>query len=170
MDTFVQNEVKKENMQFFEAMFKNNNWKPPDPNADGEAQVQKKFIVKQQLLQNFFQQSTNASKEDRYQHFMNTIISQMEPSSKNGLIPEQKKYAHDWLGQDLKLSKAILVKNNEGAPASRFKGITFGDFFREIDHCIEAKIINEIEENEYDVDAVKAADYKIHDFFCFKKS
>ena len=31
-------------------MFKNNNWKPPDPNADPDAQVQKKFIVKQQLL------------------------------------------------------------------------------------------------------------------------
>jgi len=47
MDTFVQNEVKKENMQFFEALFKNNNWKPPDPSADSDAQVQKKFIVKQ---------------------------------------------------------------------------------------------------------------------------
>jgi len=54
-------------------------------------------------LQNFFQQSTSANKEDKYQHFMNTIISQMEPSSKNGLTPEQKKYAHDWLNQDLKL-------------------------------------------------------------------
>ena len=94
----------------------------------------------------------------------------MEPSSKNGLTPEQKKYAHDWLNQDLKLSKAILVKNNEGAPAGKFKGIPFGDFFREIDNSIEAKIIDEIEESEYDVDAVKAADYKIHDFFCFKKS
>ena len=101
---------------------------------------------------------------------MNTCISQMEPSSKNGLTPEQKKYAHDWLNQNLKLSKEILVKNNEGAPAGKFKGITFGDFFREIDHSIEAKIIEEIEENEYDIDAVKAADYKIHDFFCFKKS
>lgn len=62
----------------------------------------------------------------------------MEPSSKNGLTPEQKKYAHDWLNQDLKLSKPILVRNNEEAAMNRFKGITFGEFFREIDHCIEA--------------------------------
>lgn len=151
-------------------MFKNNNWKPPDPDADDDAQVQKKFIVKQQLLQNFFQQSTNANKEYRYQHFMNTCVSQMEPSSKNGLSPQQKKYAHDWFNQNLKLTKPILVKNNEGASAGKFKGIKFGDFFREIEHSIEANIIDEIEENEYDVDAVKKADYKIYDFFCFKKS
>tara|TARA_B110000285_G_C14540658_1_gene344827 strand:- start:6 stop:218 length:213 start_codon:yes stop_codon:yes gene_type:complete len=70
----------------------------------------------------------------------------------------------------LKLKKPILVKNNEGAAAGKFKGITFCEFFREIDHSIEANIIDEIEENEYDMDAVKEADYKIHDFFCFKKS
>jgi len=170
METFVQNEVKKENMGFYEALFKNNNWKPPDPNTDGDAQVQKKFIVKQQLLQNFFQQSTNAAKEEKYQHFMNTIISQMEPSSKNGLTPEQKKYAHDWLNQDLRLPTPVKVRNNEGGSMTRFKGISFGDFFREIDHCIDASIENEIGENEYDVDKVKNSDYKIHDFFCFKKS
>ena len=50
MDGYVQNEVKKDNMAFYEAMFKNDNWKPPDPNADSDAPVLKKFIVKQQLL------------------------------------------------------------------------------------------------------------------------
>lgn len=95
----------------------------------------------------------------------------MEPSSKNGLTPDQKKYAHDWLNQDIKLSKPILVRNNEGASKnSKFKGITFGEVFREIDHSIEAAIVDEIEESEFDVNAVKEADYKIHDFFCFKKN
>ena len=101
---------------------------------------------------------------------MNTIVSQMEPNNKNGLTPEQKKYAQDWLGQDLTLKTRILVKNNEGGSMNKFKGITFSDFFREIDHCIDASIENEIGENEYDVDKVKNSDYKIHDFFCFKKS
>jgi hypothetical protein len=47
MDTFVKNEVKKENIGFFEAMFKNDKWKPPDPDADENAPKIMKYIVKQ---------------------------------------------------------------------------------------------------------------------------
>ena len=80
---------------------------------------------------------------------MNTIVANMEPSSKNGLTIEQKNYAISWLKQDLKLRDPIVVDTNDLVKSKQHQGIKFIDYFKEIDKSIEASIENEIEESQF---------------------